>query len=146
MPPEIDRAIRADETPRDLVERITVFGEALTNAVYRRDERLAPPSAKAVLQKYGQSLGLDEDGLRAVLETGVSETRDTFRVMRVALDDLKRFGASVVVALPVVVRGTLVGCMAFDHIQSIAVPEGQTLTLLRRLRDAAAQAMAERRA
>jgi HD-like signal output (HDOD) protein len=28
MPPEVDRAIRADETPRDLVERITVSGGA----------------------------------------------------------------------------------------------------------------------
>jgi HD-like signal output (HDOD) protein len=296
MPAEIDRAIRADETPRDLFERITVFGEALTNAVYRRDQRLAPPSATAVLQKHGQSLGLGEDDLRAVLEAAVSETRDTFRVMRVALDDLRlrhqvgtalageaapppppqqagarapgarpdgcpqhdealdlgaqmaaeveaalkssegidlhrvllmtieaalrgggfdravfalvtadrtellgrlglgkaaealverfrfplgprggalgiamarqqelvlsrewdlrteeadtltRFGASAIVALPVVVSSTLVGCMAFDRVDSNAVADGQTLTLLRRLRDAAAQAMAERRA
>ena len=293
MPAEIDRAIRADDTPRDLSERIAVFGEALTNAVYRRDQRMAPPSAKAVLQKYGHALGLDEDDLRAVLESAVTETRDTFRVMRVALDDLrlrhqvgtalagdapagptadskarevphaadltprdelldlgsqmaaevestlkssdgvdlhrvllmtieaalrgggfdravlalvtadrqellgrlglgkgaealverfrfplgprggalgialsrqqelvlsrewdlrteeadtlKRFGASALVALPVVVRGTLVGCMAFDHVGAPAVADSQTLALLRRLRDAAAQAMAERR-
>jgi hypothetical protein len=39
----------------------------------------------------------------------------------------------------------LVGCMYFDRLASTAPPEGTTLTLVRRLRDAAAQAMAERK-
>ena len=60
-----------------------------TNAVYRRDPRLAPSSAKAVMQKYGGSLGLNDEDVRAVLETAVTETSDTFRAMRVALDDLR---------------------------------------------------------
>jgi HD-like signal output (HDOD) protein len=288
MPPQIDRVIRASEMPKDLADRITVFSEALTNAVYRRDPRLAPPSAKAVMQKYGGSLGLSDEDVRAVLETAVTETSDTFRAMRVALDDLrlrhqigaalavepaagdrrspaapqvgasadapnqlggqmaaeveaalaassgfdlhrvllmaieaalrggefdrvvfalvtasrnevlgrlglgqdaealverfrfavgakggavgialsrqqelvlsrdwdlrpeeaatlKTVGASTLVLLPVVVKGVLVGCMYFDRLSCAAPPEGTTLALVRRLRDAAAQAMAQRK-
>jgi eukaryotic-like serine/threonine-protein kinase len=286
MPPQIDRVIRASDMPKDLADRITVFSEALTNAVYRRDPRLAPPSAKAVMQKHGGSLGLSDEDVRAVLETAVTETSDTFRAMRVALDDLrlrhqigaalavdpaggdrrtssgpgaplsapnelggqmaaeveaalaapsgfdlhrvllmaieaalrgggfdrvvfalvtatrhevlgrlglgqdaealverfrfavgvkggavgialsrqqelvlsrdwdlrpeeaatlKTVGASTLVVLPVVVKGVLVGCMYFDRLASASPPEGTTLTLVRRLRDAAAQAMAQRK-
>jgi hypothetical protein len=288
MPPQIDRVIRASDVPKDLADSITVFSEALTNAVYRRDARLAPPSAKAVMQKYGGSLGLSDEDMRAVLETAVTETSDTFRAMRVALDDLrlrhqigaalavepgsadrppspspqtggsldapselgvqmaaeveaalaaesgfdlhrvllmaieaalrgggfdrvvfalvtatrnevlgrlglgqdaetlverfrfavgvkggavgialsrqqelvlsrdwdlrpeeaatlKAVGASTLVVLPVVVKGVLVGCMYFDRLASTVPPEGTTLTLVRRLRDAAAQAMAQRK-
>lgn len=292
MPPQIDRAIRASDMPRDLADRVTVFSEALTNAVYRRDPRLALPSAKAVMQKYGGSLGLNEEDMRAVLETAVSETSDTFRAMRVALDDLrlrhqigaalalepsaaapgdrpapspaaivtagpqvpnelggqmaaeveaalaaptgfdlhrvllmtieaalrgggfdrvvfalvtatrqevlgrlglgqdaealverfrfavggkggavgialarqqelvlsrdwdlrpeetatlKAVGASTLVVLPVVVKGVLVGCMHFDRLASTTPPDATILTLVRRLRDAAAQAMAQRK-
>ena len=100
MPPQIDRVIRASEMPKDLADRITVFSEALTNAVYRRDARLAPPSAKAVMQKYGGPLGLTDEDMRAVLETAVTETSDTFRAMRVALDDLRlrhQIGAALAV-------------------------------------------------
>jgi HD-like signal output (HDOD) protein len=39
----------------------------------------------------------------------------------------------------------LVGCLSFDRVASGAAPDEATLTLLRRLRDAAARAMAERR-
>jgi len=291
MPAQIDRVIRASEMPKDLADRITVFSEALTNAVYRRDPRLAPPSAKAVIQKYGGSLGLSDEDVRAVLETAVTETNDTFRAMRVALDDLrlrhqigaalavepaapargaaqpsaahtgapleapaielggqmaaeveaalaaptgfdlhrvllmaveaalrgggfdravfalvtatrqdvlgrlglghdaealverfrfalgvkggaigialsrkqelvlsrdwelrqeeaatlKAVGAAAMVALPVVVKSVLVGCMYFDRLAAAAPPDGATLTLVRRLRDAAAEAMAQRK-
>ncbi len=286
MPPQVDRAIRATDASRDLAERLTIFGEALTNAVYRRDARLGPPSARAVMQKYGEPLGLGDDDLREVLAAAVTETSDTFRVMRVALDDLrlrhqvsaalaapasstvdgsetpgapptepppslgaqmaaeveaalaapsgfdlhrvllmaveaglrggafdravfalltssrqevlgrlglgrdseslveryrfclgarggaigialarqqelvlsrdwdlrteeadslKRLGATSMVLLPVVVKGVLVGCMSFDRVGPGAAPDDSTMTLLRRLRDAAARAMAERR-
>ena len=291
MPPQIDRVIRASDMPKDLADRIAVFSEALTNAVYRRDPRLAPSSAKAVMQKYCGPLGLSDEDVRAVLETAVTETSDTFRAMRVALDDLrlrhqigaalalapaaavgptescpaaddtpvpaitselggqmaaeveaalasptgfdlhrvllmtieaalrgggfdrvvfalvtanrqevlgrlglgqdaeslverfrfavgakggavgialsrqqelvlsrdwelrpeesatlKTVGASTLVVLPVVVKGVLVGCMYFDRLAAAAAPEGTTLALVRRLRDAAAQAMAQRKA
>jgi HD-like signal output (HDOD) protein len=89
MPPQLDRVIRAPEMPRDRSERIAVFSEALTSAVYRRDPRLASPTAKAVVQKYGPGFGLSDEDVRTVLENAVAETRDTFRVMRVALDDLR---------------------------------------------------------
>ena len=58
---------------------------------------------------------------------------------------LKTVGASTLVVLPVVVKGVLVGCMYFDRLASTAPPEGAALTLVRRLRDAAAQAMAQRK-
>jgi hypothetical protein len=60
-------------------------------------------------------------------------------------DSLKRLGAASLVLLPVIVKGMLVGCLSFDRIASGAAPDEATLTLLRRLRDAAARAMAERR-
>jgi hypothetical protein len=58
---------------------------------------------------------------------------------------LKTLGASTLVVLPVVVKGVLVGCMYFDRHAAAAPPDGPTLALVRRLRDAAAQAMAQRK-
>ena len=112
MPPQIDRVIRASDMPKDLGDRIAVFSEALTNAVYRRDARLAPSSAKAVMQKYGGSLGLSDEDVRAVLETAVTETSETFRAMRVALDDLRlrhRIGAALALD-PAAAVGPTVSC------------------------------------
>lgn len=65
------------------------FAHRLTTAIYRRETRAARASVNLLLDRYGLILGLRHEDIRQIVEAALRETRETFRVARVPLDDLR---------------------------------------------------------
>jgi HD-like signal output (HDOD) protein len=71
------------------LDRLVTFGHDLTTAVYRRGGGESPATLAVLMQKHGSALGLTFDGLRTILERGITDTRDVFDNLGVTINDLK---------------------------------------------------------
>lgn len=73
----------------NLLAAITAFSHALTQAVHRCDPAAGRARLRRLTAEFGACLGLDLEGVRGVVEAGLLETRETFALLRVPLDELR---------------------------------------------------------
>lgn len=73
----------------EMLRVVAGFAHRLTTAVYRRETRAARASVNLLLDNYGLILGVRHDDIRRIAEAALRETRETFHVARVPLDDLR---------------------------------------------------------
>jgi HDOD domain len=89
MPLLVQQSFHAPDPPKHPIDRIVSFSHALTGVVYRRDPQTASAGLNALIQKFGPMLGIDADDVRDILDVAISETRSTFRSMKLGIDDLR---------------------------------------------------------
>lgn len=72
-----------------LLATITAFSHILTQAVHRSEPASARARLRRLAAEFGPKLGLDLDSVRGIVEAGLLETRETFAILRVPLDELR---------------------------------------------------------
>lgn len=75
--------------PGKMLATITAFSHALTQAVHRSEPAAGRARLRRLTAEFGPALGLDPDAVRGVVEAGLLETRETFSILRVPLDELR---------------------------------------------------------
>ncbi|MCS7314403.1 MAG: HDOD domain-containing protein [Bryobacteraceae bacterium] len=68
---------------------ITWFSYALTQAVHRSEPETGRARLRRLTAEYGARLGLGAEDIRGIVEAGLMETRETFSLLRVPLDELR---------------------------------------------------------
>lgn len=81
--------LRAADAKADLLAAIIAFSHSLTTALHRHDPEGARARLKRLVQDYSPLLGLRLDDVRLVTEAAIRETKETFSILRVPLDELR---------------------------------------------------------
>jgi len=86
----MDRAAwRTAQGAAGVLARIAACSYAMTAAVHRSDPSTGRSRLRRVIEEFGPALGLDAEGLRGAIEAGIQDTRETFAILRVPLDELR---------------------------------------------------------
>jgi hypothetical protein len=86
---ELPRLAQRRYTDAEMLRVVANFGHRLTTALYRRETRAARASINLLLDNYGMLLGLTHDSIREIADSALRETKETFDLARVPLDDLR---------------------------------------------------------
>lgn len=73
----------------EILEAVAQFAHKLTHAIYRREPQAARASVNLLIESQGALLGIGRDEVRDTADAALKETKDTFGLMRVPLDDLR---------------------------------------------------------
>ena len=82
-------ALRTSQGTTGLLARIAACSHAMTTAVHRSDPSAGRTRLRRVIEEFGPQLGLDPESVRGIIEAGIQETRETFAILRVPLDELR---------------------------------------------------------
>jgi len=74
---------------RGLLGMLTSFSHALTTAVYRRDPEGARSRVNLLIKAYLPLLRLHREDVSRILDTALLDTKNTFSLLRVPLDNLR---------------------------------------------------------
>ncbi len=72
-----------------LLPTLVAFSHALTQAVHRSNPAAGRARLKRLTAEFGVRLGLDLESVRSLVQAGLVETRETFSILRVPLDELR---------------------------------------------------------
>ena len=86
---ELPRLTQRRYTDTELLRVVANFGHRLTTALYRRETRAARASVNLLLDHYGIPLGLEHASIRQIADAALHDTRETFALAKVPLDDLR---------------------------------------------------------
>ena len=73
----------------DLLRMIANFSHFASTAVHRSEPDEAPVTLRRLVRNYGPGLSIDNATLKAILDTAVSDTRDSFLSLGITIDCLK---------------------------------------------------------
>jgi hypothetical protein len=79
----------ASEPDRRIFDALVSFSHELTRAVYRDDPEGSNARVMALIGKYSSLLGLNAVEVRQLLEAGITDTKATFALLKIPLDDLQ---------------------------------------------------------
>jgi len=80
---------RTGKSALGLLAVVTACSHALTSAIHRSDPAAGRARLRRLSEEFGPALGLDAESFRDVIEAGLHETRETFAILRVPLDELR---------------------------------------------------------
>jgi YD repeat-containing protein len=83
------RLRRPAGTELELLQAVTSFSHTLTAAIYRRDPKGARASVNLLLETYSPVVPLAPVEAQEIAKAAIAETKETFTVLRVPLDDLR---------------------------------------------------------
>lgn len=89
MQAEQSRITRTINTELDVLRAIVSFSHGLTDTVHRRDSAAAQTRLNYLLMTVGPILAVDRREMQAIAEEAIAETKSTFELLQIPLDDLR---------------------------------------------------------
>jgi HD-like signal output (HDOD) protein len=97
MPGKVTRCMRAAaprltkpiSTETELLEALTSFSHGLTTAIYRCEPEAVRARLNHLLETHGPILLIRRDEIQEIAQASINETKATFDLLRVPLDDLR---------------------------------------------------------
>ena len=86
---EYPRLTKAVNTEGGILEALSSFSTGLTSAIYRRESSGIRARLNHLLETHGPILSVRLEDIEAIAEEAVEETKATFDLLRVPLDDLR---------------------------------------------------------
>ena len=83
------QAFRGTRTETELLRALVAFGHELTGLVYRKTGGDAKEALNKLIERFNRVLPMKKDDIRELLETAIVETRETFAILKVPLDELQ---------------------------------------------------------
>ncbi len=96
MPPAVADCLEVDERTLarkaragDTLPLLVLLAHRLTQAIYRREASEARARLNLAVDRYGRPLGLDHEQVRAAVDAAFEETKATFALLKVPVDQLR---------------------------------------------------------
>lgn len=96
MPPAVAESLEVDERTLarkaragDTLPMIVLLAHRLTQAIYRREESAVRARLNLAVDRFGRPLGLGPEEVRGAIDAAFEETKGTFALLKVPVDQLR---------------------------------------------------------